>query len=632
MENISIKLRVANKGLTQVVDYVQGTNTIPIVFDIVDYNIPAGAIANIYIKKPSGAQIYNSCSISGNKITVNPTTQMFAESGKQLGQLQILNGQKILESFLILFNVEKSIVDTTAAESTDEFTALEDALNSIDDAATEAKNAVSAANQAVSDAQTAIKNANTAISGANAAASSANSAAESATNAASAANTATEGANTAAQNANEKASAANSAAEAANNAVDALEEALQGTVINDNSVSNLTTYSSQKIEGEFDDVNEVIYEIGGRNLMLNSNSVNMSPFSSASLEIEGNVVVSEWGAQNAKRAHGSGGTSAIFGVVTASRSINGKTTTLFTNPGDYTWSVYVKNNHSTNNLVWGRYNFSTYTKNGEKVTGPIELTPGESAVLSESCNLTVGNTAMQIQFKTIEPGDDFDVIYWNPKFEVGLNPTRWTPAPEDIQNEIDGKLSLTGDGSSLTVDFTEAASVTKIVSGSTLAVLFGQILKNQNDFLDADTIQAAENAGILSGGGLTLLNDILQLCLANAVAEEYDDGIWHVKKYVNGEAEIRGTFLTNKNYSITTGYGNLFMFNPFTISLPIQLVDPEKNQAAISISSNGADFAGCVRFTNDGQYTNVSFAWINAKAYEAIAGARIQYIVKGKWK
>lgn len=501
MENISIKLRVANKGFTQIVDYVQGSNMIPIVFEITDYDIPSGATANIYIKKPSGAQIYNSCTISENEVTVQPTTQMFAESGKQFGQLQILSGQKILESFLILFDIEKSIVDDSAIESSDEFTALEDALNSIDDATTEAENAVSAANQAVSDAQTAVKNANTAISGANTAASSANSAAEAATNAASAANTATQNANTAAQNANEKASAANSAAEAANNAVDALEEALQGTVINDNSVSNLTTYSSQKIEGEFDDVNEVIYEIGGRNLMLNSNSVDMSSLSSTSFEIEGNVVVSEWGAQNAKRAHGSGGTNTIFGIVTASRSINGKITTFFTNPGDYTWSVYVKNNHSTNNLVWGRFNSSNYTKNGEKVTGPIELTPGESAILSESYSFTIGDTVMQIPFKTIEPGDDFDVTYWNPKFEVGLNPTRWTPAPEDIENKIDGKLSSTGDGSSLTVDFTEAASVADITSGSTFEELFGQILKNQNDFLDADTIQAAQNAGILSGGG-----------------------------------------------------------------------------------------------------------------------------------
>lgn len=626
MENISIKLRVANKGLTQVVDYVQGTNTIPIVFDIVDYNIPAGATANIYIKKPSGAQIYNSCTINENDVTVQPTTQMFAESGKQLGQLQILNGQKILESFLILFNVEKSIVDTTAAESTDEFTALEDALNSIDDAATEAKNAVSAANQAVSDAQTAIKNANTAISGANTAASSANSAAESATNAASAANTAAEGANTAAQNANEKASAANSAAEAANNAVDAIEEALQGTVINDNSVSNLTTYSSQKIEGEFDDVNEVIYEIGGRNLMLNSNRVNMLPFSSASLEIEGNVVVSEWGAQNAKRAHGSGGTSATFGLVIASRSINGKTTTFFTNPGDYTWSVYVKNNHSTNNIIWGRYDFSTYTKNGEKVTGPIELTPGESAVLSESCNLTVGNTNMQFQFRTIEPGDDFDVIYWNPKFEVGLNPTRWTPAPEDIQNEIDGKLSSTGDGSSLTVDFTEAASVANITSGSTLSALFGQILKNQNDFLDADTIEAAENAGILSGG-LILLNDILQLCLQYAPVEVGTEGIWTYVKYADGRAECYG------QQSINWGTGVAWMGGYYhtqigTTAFPSGLFVAPPVLNSFTIGGVIGAVVGQSTLTKD----EVAIIMLNGSVDGSKKAYPVGFIAKGKWK
>ena len=94
MENISIKLRVANKGFTQIVDYVQGSNMIPIVFEITDYDIPSGAKANIYIKKPSGAQIYNSCTISENEVTVQPTTQMFAEAGKQFGQLQILSGQK----------------------------------------------------------------------------------------------------------------------------------------------------------------------------------------------------------------------------------------------------------------------------------------------------------------------------------------------------------------------------------------------------------------------------------------------------------------------------------------------------------------------------------------------------------
>lgn len=504
MENISIKLRVANKGLTQVVDYVQGTNTIPIVFDIVDYNIPAGARANIYIKKPSGAQIYNSCTINENDVTVQPTTQMFAESGKQLGQLQILNGQKILESFLILFNVEKSIVDTTAAESTDEFTALEDALNSIDDSATEAKNAVSAANQAVSDAQTAIKNANTAINEANAAASSANSAAEAATNAASAANTATQNANTAAQNANEKASAANSASEAANNAVDALEEALQGTVINDNSVSNLTTYSSQKIEGEFDDVNEVIYEIGGRNLAyltgtmpIGTGGGNSARFYKLYDSDFGELSKTENGL---KFSFGSDADSALQFPLSEFRNIK--------NNEDLTISFMYRGNITN----FGRFyvlqeNLPNITYSGfPKLVGDEEWHLYSHTFNSANANIRVGTGCLMF-YNNIR----YDSTKWieikkeSLKLEIGSTPTRWTPAPEDIQNEIDGKLSSTGDGSSLTVDFTEAASVANITSGSTLAVLFGQILKNQNDFLDADTIEAAENAGILSGGGVDFI-------------------------------------------------------------------------------------------------------------------------------
>lgn len=532
MENISIKLRVANKGFTQIVDYVQGSNMIPIVFEITDYDIPSGATANIYIKKPSGAQIYNSCTISENEVTVQPTTQMFAESGKQFGQLQILSGQKILESFLILFDVEKSIIDDAAIESSDEFTALEDALNSIDDATTEAENAVSAANQAVSDAQTAIKNANTAINGANAAASSANSAAEAATNAASAANTATQNANTAAQNANEKASAANSAAEAANNAVDALEEALQGTVINDNSVSNLTTYSSQKIEGEFDDVNEVIYEIGGRNLAY----------------LTGTMPIGTGGGNSARfyKLYNS-----AFGL---SKTENGlKISFGFSAESGLQFPLSefgnIKNNEDLTISFMYRGNITNFgsflvlqkTPPNTSYAGFPDLVGDEEWHLySHTFNSANANIGVCVSCLMFYSNASYDSTKWieikneSLKLEVGSTPTRWTPAPEDIQNEIDSKLSSTGDGSSLTVDFTEAASVANLTSGSTLEELFGQILKNQNDFLDSDTIQAAEDAGITGQTGITLLNSVLQKTLINPIIEEYDSGGYHIRKYANG--------------------------------------------------------------------------------------------------
>jgi hypothetical protein len=508
-----LNVQVSRIGLFPTIDAVQGDSGRVLECRLTDFVIPSGSTARIYAQKPSGAQIYNNAMVDGNVVSVDLTTQILAEVGKVVCQIEVDNGGERVTSFDFALNVVKSRVDGSAIESSDEFTALEDALNSIDDSTTEAENAVSAANQAVSDAQTAIKNANTAISGANTAASSANSAAEAATNAASAANTAAEGANTAAQNANEKASAANSAAEAANNAVDALEEALQGTVINDNSVSNLTTYSSQKIEGEFDDVNEVIYEIGGRNLILDSENKEFLAYAGTQITIESNITVPEWNTSEAKRAHGTGGTEVLAALIKLGQN--------YPKNGTYCASIYVKNN-GEKTISFGR-----------SASVLVSVDPGSTErVFVSKRQISVEIAFMGIYLETV--GDEFDFIYWHPKVEIGSTPTRWTPAPEDIQNEIDGKLSSTGDGSSLTVDFTEAASVANITSGSTLAVLFGQILKNQNDFLDADTIQAAEDAGITGQTGITLLNSVLQKTLINPIIEEYDSGGYHIRKYANG--------------------------------------------------------------------------------------------------
>lgn len=62
------------------------------------------------------------------------------------------------------------------------------------------------------------------------------------------ANSAISKANTATANANSATESAQSAAEEANNAVDALKGALEGTVINDETPSEVTTYSSKRIE------------------------------------------------------------------------------------------------------------------------------------------------------------------------------------------------------------------------------------------------------------------------------------------------------------------------------------------------------------------------------------------------
>lgn len=491
MENISIKLRVTNKGLTQVVDYVQGTNTIPIVFDIVDYNIPAGATANIYIKKPSSAQIYNSCSISGNEITVNPTTQMFAESGKQLGQLQILNGQKILESFLILFNVEESIVDTTAAESTDEFTALETALASIKESAESAANAVEQAEQALQDA-------NTAITGANAAATNANNIAQEIEEKAEAGdfNATIEVGSTVTGAPGTQAIVTNSgtnkdvvlnftiprgdpgSVENISQQPITFSESQEKSPLESGDTLGTLFGKTQKYQSENDNI---IYEIGGRNLILDSENIEFIAYGGSSVTKESNVTVTEWETTEAKRVYGTKGSTNLVLLMAQGRPYGAKNQ-------EFVGSIYIKNSGKSNIYVGRMLPYSTVVAAGESQRVSFDFKPNSEDLI------------IQIQISMPDGDESFDITYWRPKWEIGSTPTRWTPAPEDIQNEIDGKLSLTGDGSSLTVDFTEAASVADITSGSTLSALFGQILKNQNDFLDSDTIQAAEDAGILSGG------------------------------------------------------------------------------------------------------------------------------------
>lgn len=115
---------VRNRGLPVQIDYVQGTNAVPLKFQLRDYTVPTGATVRLYIKKTSGKEVYNNASLVDNTATIQPTTQMFAEVGEQEGQLQLTSGQKILVTFPILFRVERNLISGSAVESTDEYGAL----------------------------------------------------------------------------------------------------------------------------------------------------------------------------------------------------------------------------------------------------------------------------------------------------------------------------------------------------------------------------------------------------------------------------------------------------------------------------------------------------------------------------
>lgn len=202
---INIKLFLERKDIPVKIDVVRNTNAIPISFHIADYQIPEGAEARIYLRKPSGAEVYNSAVIEENAVIVQPTTQMYAEDGEAIGQLQTIKDTTVAASFAVVFCIHKNIISDSAIESKDEFGILDTLINQAREEIKNAQNATSAAN-------TAAESATTAANAANTGAEAATSAAESATTAADAANAGAEAATSAATSANAAADRANEAA------------------------------------------------------------------------------------------------------------------------------------------------------------------------------------------------------------------------------------------------------------------------------------------------------------------------------------------------------------------------------------------------------------------------------------
>ena len=131
------------------VDVTQNSNAQTLVFRSMDWDIPSGASVNIFVNKPDGHLIYNAGSVSGNEMSFTMTTQMTAVPGFAECQVQVTTtDEKILNSFVFDMFIEETIIDGTAVESSDEFTALEGLI-------TDATAAIADANDAADDARAA---------------------------------------------------------------------------------------------------------------------------------------------------------------------------------------------------------------------------------------------------------------------------------------------------------------------------------------------------------------------------------------------------------------------------------------------------------------------------------------------
>lgn len=187
---------------------------------------------------------------------------------------------------------------------------------------------------------------------------------------------------------------------------------------------------------------QALTDIGGRNLLLESATKHIYPYSGATITFTDGVTVAEWGATDAINCVGSIGGNNVFATLggisaLSQRSINGRS---------YCNSIYIKNN-GTDDL--------TVTNNFLGTAVVVE--PGESTrvVIPGTGN---GSNYVQFSFRT---DSTFDFTYWHPQIEYGNIATDWTPAPEDMTTAIQ-----TGDANTVTVINQEFSSQFNVLSDS----------------------------------------------------------------------------------------------------------------------------------------------------------------------
>lgn len=129
---------------------------------------------NIYVKKPDGTIIYNACTVSGNQVRAMFTNQALAVAGNAQVELEIISQDDTISTPIACIDILPTNIDSEAIESSNEFTALTEALNKVGPSVDAANDATDAANAAAQTANNAAQSANTAANAANNAAQTAN--------------------------------------------------------------------------------------------------------------------------------------------------------------------------------------------------------------------------------------------------------------------------------------------------------------------------------------------------------------------------------------------------------------------------------------------------------------------------
>lgn len=125
---ITREIYVTRKTLPNPIEYVQGTNALPIVFTFADYSIPEETAAKVYVEKPSRHCEYNLATIADNTVTVDVKDTMFDEVGTSNLQIKLTKDDKTLITFDYPVRVSKNRVAGNVPQSGDNSDLIDDLL------------------------------------------------------------------------------------------------------------------------------------------------------------------------------------------------------------------------------------------------------------------------------------------------------------------------------------------------------------------------------------------------------------------------------------------------------------------------------------------------------------------------
>ena len=126
-----IEVRLLKKRLTcPTIDVVQYDTGVQLVFSLVDFDIPSGTSATLYVQKRSGKFVYQEkdIAVSGNTITIDLENQALTEHGETKYQIMLKNGTDTVTTFAGVLRIEKSLADANAVESKTVVRAFDEAV------------------------------------------------------------------------------------------------------------------------------------------------------------------------------------------------------------------------------------------------------------------------------------------------------------------------------------------------------------------------------------------------------------------------------------------------------------------------------------------------------------------------